>query len=561
MSAAFFICLGKLSSVRMVQNILPGAICLNRVYESLVAVESFVGLFTWKSKKFNFNKTMSYVVLSLALFAMTFFGVCSPDQGHIASGGNAASVGSLDISDMEFRRAYSRMFQQERDRAGEGFDPVKANLSQTVMNQLLSSYVAFYNAKNMGIGVDEKKLVEYTFNNFKDAQGKFDPQRYKNILASNGYTERQYQDAVTRDLVNEKYARLTSETFMVSKKAAELERTIRNIKRKFQYVSIDPDKISVTVTDADVQNFIAKEGSEAQIKEYFARNIREYDKPKQVKARHLLVAYKGSRRAAGSIVRTKEQAKSKAMDLLKRAKVEDFVSLAKANTDEESGKKTGGDLGWFSRKTMVKEFSDTAFKMASGDVSEVVETPFGFHIIKVEGIKEASKKTIEQVKPEIAKNLLQKNIKPTRAAEISKKLQDALVAGTDVSSLLSANGLKWQDTGDVSLSSASIQGIGSNETTKEKLFAKMDANKVFGEVFTNGNKKIIVKFLSESTTPSTEIGQDIDQISGMMRYIQAFRMRDALQKQSLQALDNKGVIHRNSHHMNYAKIIAASQQP
>ena len=503
---------------------------------------------------------MSYVVLSLALFAMTFFGVCSPNQGNIASGGDAATVGDLKISDMEFRRAYSRMFQQERDRAGEGFDPVKSNLSQTVMNQLLNSYVTYYNAKNMGIGVDEKKLIEYTFNNFKDEKGKFDPERYKNILASNGYTERQYQDAVTRDLVNEKYAKLTSETFMVSKKAAELEQSIRNIKRKFKYISIDPAKLSIVVTDADVQNFLSKDSTEAQIKEYYDRNIREYDKPKQVKARHLLVAYKGSRRASGSVLRTKEQAKSKALDLLKRAKVEDFVSLANANTDEQSGKKTGGDLGWFSRKTMVKEFSDTAFKMKVGDVSDLVETPFGFHIIKVEGVREASKKTMEQAKNEIAKKLLQKDIRPIRATEISKKLLDTLVSGADASAIMSSNNLKWEDTGDVSLSSASIQGVGSDEATKEKLFASMDANKVFNEVFTNGNKKVIVKFISETTTPSTDIGQDIDQISGMMRYIQAFRMRDALQKESLKSLENKGVINRNSHHLNYARIIAANQQ-
>jgi len=105
----------------------------------------------------------------------------------------------------------------------------------------------------------------------------------------------------------------------------------------------------------------------------------------RVGASHILVSYKGARGAAPTVVRTKDQAKRRAQEVLKKAKAPgpaDFAALAKKYSDDPGSGPKGGDLGLFNRQSMVKPFSDAAFALKPGDLSEIVESDFGFHVIK-----------------------------------------------------------------------------------------------------------------------------------------------------------------------------------
>jgi peptidyl-prolyl cis-trans isomerase C len=145
----------------------------------------------------------------------------------------------------------------------------------------------------------------------------------------------------------------------------------------------------ITVSDSDVQKA-------------YADHAKEYE---QVKARHILIAPKGSAAAQPGKDLTDEQAKAKAEDLRKQIVAgANFEELAKKESDDTGSGARGGDLGSFGHGQMVPEFEQAAFSAKVGDVTPVVKTQFGYHIIKVEGHENTP---LDQVRPTIEKNLKQ----------------------------------------------------------------------------------------------------------------------------------------------------------
>ena len=105
--------------------------------------------------------------------------------------------------------------------------------------------------------------------------------------------------------------------------------------------------------------------------------------PEEIAARHLLVAYQGALRVSPSVTRSKGEAQTRALEALKRAKAgEDFEQLVREYSDEPGAADKGGSLGRFKHGMMVPAFEKAAFKLAPGQISDVVETQFGFHVIQ-----------------------------------------------------------------------------------------------------------------------------------------------------------------------------------
>jgi peptidyl-prolyl cis-trans isomerase C len=142
--------------------------------------------------------------------------------------------------------------------------------------------------------------------------------------------------------------------------------------------------------------------SDAEIQKAYADNAKDYE---QVKARHILIAPKGSPAAQAGKDLTDEQAKAKAEDLRKQiAAGANFDELAKKESDDTGSGARGGDLGSFGHGQMVPEFEQAAFAAKVGDLTPVVKTQFGYHIIKVEAHENTP---LDQVRPTIEKNLKQ----------------------------------------------------------------------------------------------------------------------------------------------------------
>jgi peptidyl-prolyl cis-trans isomerase C len=143
--------------------------------------------------------------------------------------------------------------------------------------------------------------------------------------------------------------------------------------------------------------------SEADLKEYYTQNKDRLGVPEQVRARHIL--FKVDPAASED---EKNQAKARADAILKRVQAgEDFAKLAAAHSDDAGSKAKGGDLGYFTSGKMVPEFEGAAFYTDPGKISDIVETKYGYHIIKVVDHKEARERSFEEMKDTIKEKLHQ----------------------------------------------------------------------------------------------------------------------------------------------------------
>jgi peptidyl-prolyl cis-trans isomerase D len=191
--------------------------------------------------------------------------------------------------------------------------------------------------------------------------------------------------------------------------AAEVKPTPEQLKAYF-----DKNKNFFTVPETrDVQLIVADQAqvgqaiqiSDAQVESYYNSHKDQYRTPERVQARHILIKTTGKNPAETA------QAKAKADDLLKQIKAGgDFAKLAEKNSEDPGSAAKGGDLGWVVRGQMVKNFEDSVFSLKPKEISNVITTEYGFHIIQVMEREPARLRTLAEVKPEIVGTLRNQSV-------------------------------------------------------------------------------------------------------------------------------------------------------
>jgi peptidyl-prolyl cis-trans isomerase D len=185
--------------------------------------------------------------------------------------------------------------------------------------------------------------------------------------------------------------------------------------RSFGLVVVDPDKVAATM-----------EIPETAVQQYYDTHRDQFRTPERVKVRHILVMTQGKPRAEV------DKLKVKADDLLKQIKGgADFAALAKANSDDPGSKTAGGDLGWVVRGQTVKNFENSAFSLKPGEISPVITTEYGFHILQVQEKQDAHMQSLDEVKGQILADLKKgglndrvQNLADQARAEIAKAPQN-----------------------------------------------------------------------------------------------------------------------------------------
>lgn len=188
-----------------------------------------------------------------------------------------------------------------------------------------------------------------------------------------------------------------------------------DVKEQLQYL-IDDFLSKVYVLQSIVEKVSV---SEAEAKDFYAKNRDQFVVPEQIRVRHILIKV-----PFGAPSEAKTKAKNKAeqmLDWLKKG--EKFETLAEQYSEDTDSAKRGGDLGYLSRGRMSKSFEETAFSLKPGQISGVVETDFGYHVIRVDDHKASGTKDFSEVKDSITEQL-KKELIQTKVEAFNKKVEE-----------------------------------------------------------------------------------------------------------------------------------------
>jgi peptidyl-prolyl cis-trans isomerase D len=455
---------------------------------------------------------------SLGLVVLTFVVFYIPDflqpqttaTGGTSPGEVIAEVGGRSVTVADFQSAYQSQVQSYRSQFGEGINDAllrQLGIEQQVLRQLIEEQVATIEAERQGLRVTDDELAEQimAFPVFQENGQFVGDARYREFLQAQNppLTVSQFEEGLRRSLLSDRLRAALTDWMAVADAELEREYKTRNEKVKLQVVALTANAFrdKVSVTDADVAAHFDANKDEYRIGEQrkvkyllldqdvarqrvnvtpnevqrdYNQNIQQYQTPEQIRASHILLKTEGKSEAA---VRTQ------ADEILKQLKAgADFAALAKKYSEDEGSKATGGDLDYFARGRMVAEFETAAFAMKPGELSDVVKSIHGFHIIKVVDHKPEVTRPLEEVREQIQDRLTMQKAQQQvadRAGELAARIKTA----GDLDKVGVDAGIKVQFS-QLFTRDSPIPGLGVSPQAADAAFGLKDTNEVAGPIAT-----------------------------------------------------------------------------
>ncbi|MEO8275123.1 MAG: SurA N-terminal domain-containing protein [Thermoanaerobaculia bacterium] len=370
------------------------------------------------------------IIIFIAFVFVDFGGGLSRGKG--ATNG-AATIGSDHISMAEFEREYRRLDAQYRQAFGENFTPEIAKqmkLPLQALDRLVDQRLLLNEADDRGLTASDSEVQDAIFEipGMKGPSGDFvGDETYKRFVRSNGYSVREFEDAIRRQIVLTKLNVIFSSTVAISD--AEVERAYRDqadtAAIRFVVLPANGFQTQATVSDAEVASFFQSHADDfrlpvqrvvnyllidsvrtrakinpepAELQSYYGAHSDEFKQEEQVHARHILLKVDDKR--------TDAAAESQLSAIRKRIEGgEDFAKVAGEVSDDPGSKARGGDLGFFGRGRMIKEFEDAAFGAALGTMVGPIKTSFGYHLIQVIEKHDAGQRPFAEVEAQVRTRL------------------------------------------------------------------------------------------------------------------------------------------------------------
>jgi peptidyl-prolyl cis-trans isomerase D len=453
--------------------------------------------FVTKHKRWLQLGLLVLIVPPFALFGIDFY---FRDGG---TGGAVAKVGSASISEFEYTQALRQAQERMREMMRDNPDPTVLNSPQfkeSVLNEMVERRVLISHARKSGMDVatpDLQKVIT-GIDAFHDDSGKFSIDRYRTLLRNQGMSEAIFEEDVRTGVMLGQLQGVYAGTGFVPDAVVERLVRIREQEREVSQMVFNPaDYLKQSkVTAADAQKYYDERKSEFQIPErvkieYVLLTLDSAEAAVQVSDEELRAAYESSKEArfatpeerhashiliaAPATASAEDKAKAKALaeDVLKQVKAapKKFGELARKYSQDPGSAEKGGDLGSFGRGLMVKPFDDALFAMKAGEIAGPVETQYGYHIIRLDGIQGGQVTPFEKVKSQLAGEI--RKAKAGKAfSEASEKFNDTVYEQFDsLKPAADAYKLTIQKSDWVSRAGGNVNPLFNNEKLLGALFS------------------------------------------------------------------------------------------
>ena len=371
-----------------------------------------------------------------------------------------ARVGERYISINEYHQQYQQLLEMYRRQLGKSLSEEMLqdmNLKKQAMSLLIDRYLIAAAAEQLGLAATppeiQQQLLRYPA---FQSDGQFDQKRYLFLLRQNRMSPETFEQQVGQDLSMQKVEAFIKRRALVTEAEVQDDFRFNYTLLEVAYALFDPrsfeaqvnadgkaladfyqqqqerykepEKRQISYVLASQDAYRAEvQVTESQIREDYEDHASDYHQAQQVRARHILFGLKEDAPEA-DIARIRAEAEK----VLAEAKGgKDFSELARKYSTDPSVNENGGDLGFFTRDRMVPEFSEVAFTMKPGELSGLVRTPYGFHIIRVEEIQPEKNIPIEEVRGKIEARLQGERARDI-ALRKARNLADAAYAQKDI---------------------------------------------------------------------------------------------------------------------------------
>nr|WP_320050188.1 SurA N-terminal domain-containing protein [uncultured Desulfuromonas sp.] len=448
-----------------------------------------------KKQKTTIVKVVFWVII--ATFIGTIFLVWGKGRDQQRDISVAAQVNGRDISFEDFRTTYSNMYNLYRNLYGKNFTPElerQLQLTRQSLDTLIDQTLLLDEADRLNLSVSDDQLVQAIAEipSFQ-VDGVFNKEQYLAVLGYQRLTPEVFEQMQKRQmLVNLTREQIKSAAVVTDEDVANEYRR-QNEKVNLSYVAFSagqfmdkvevtdealtayyeehqedfrvPEQVALSVVTLNADDYVDQVVLEEDaVQHYYDRHLAEYEIQEQMSASHILIAV--DEKASEEERETK---KALAEEVLEKARKGDFAKLAEQYSDDKASAKKGGDLGSFKRGVMVPPFEAAAFALEKDALSPVVETRFGYHIIKGGEHVEAGFTPLADVRDKVEKQLREEEArklayeKAMDAYNLNRKENDFAAAAKMLDTVAVETGLFSRGK--------AIPSVGANADLTNKAFA------------------------------------------------------------------------------------------